>query len=326
MKKIALILMVIALLLFASGCSKQQADSNKVLIYASSNDDTIQLYQKRLAEQFPQYEVTIEYMASGNLAAKLLAEGKATQCDIAYDMDNSQLPKLFDLLADLSAYDSSIFMEDMLLPGNKALPDTRSGGCIAINPDVLAAKGVPEPTSYQDLLKPEYKGLLSMPNPKSSGTGYMFLKSLVNTWGEEAAFAYFDGFAQNVLQFTSSGSAPVAALKQGEAGIALCMTAQTVTEINNGTNLKILYFAEGSPSSAYSMAMIDGKQKRQAVKDVFDFLYNTLVAEDKALFFPEKIYKDKDFVIENYPVDIVYADMSNNTASEKERLLEKWKY
>ena len=30
--------------------------------------------------------------------------------------------------------------------------------------------------------------------------------------------------------------------------------------------------------------------------------------------------------IENYPKDIHYADMSNNTAAEKIRLLENWEY
>ena len=43
--------------------------------------------------------------------------------------------------------------------------------------------------------------------------------------------------------------------------------------------------------------------------------------------FPEemkKIYKDKDFVLENYPTDIPYADMTNNTPERKAELLEKW--
>ena len=58
-----------------------------------------------------------------------------------------------------------------------------------------------------------------MPNPRSSGTGYNFLKSLVNAWGEDEAFAYFDRLAENVYQFTSSGSGPVNALVQGEADV-----------------------------------------------------------------------------------------------------------
>ena len=41
---------------------------------------------------------------------------------------------------------------------------------------------------------------------------------------------------------------------------------------------------------------------------------------------PEKLYKDRTFTLKNYPQNIVYADMSNDTVEEKGRLLAKWKY
>ena len=104
------------------------------------------------------------------------------------------------------------------------------------------------------------------------------------------------------------------------------MTAQTVTAINDGANLKIVFFEEGSPFSLYGIAMPEGKQNRKAVREVFDFFYTTLVPEDKELFYPEQIYKDKTFEIQNYPTYIHYADMSNNTTEEKIRLLENWEY
>ena len=165
-----------------------------------------------------------------------------------------------------------------------------------------------------------------MPSPKSSGTGYMFLKSLVNEWGEEEAFAYFDKLTGNILQYTSSGSGPVNALIQEEVAIGLGMTGQAVTMINEGHPLEIIYFDEGSPYCLYGQSMIKGKEKREAVRKVFEYMVNTVNYELVANFFPEKIYKDKDFVIENYPSNIVYSDMSNNSIEEKERLLDKWVY
>lgn len=42
---------------------------------------------------------------------------------------------------------------------------------------------------------------------------------------------------------------------------------------------------------------------------------------------PEAIYKDQNTPIENYPTDIVYADMTGGSDfAEKDRLLSKWKY
>ena len=300
--------------------------SKKVVIYSGAEEYRNEYFMKRLTEQFPDYEITIEYMPTGNLAAKLAAEGTSTDIDIIYDLDYSYAGLVEGYLCDLSEYDQTIYADDVIAPSGKYLAETRNGGAVIINPDVLEAKGLAEPTCYADLIKPEYKGLVSMPNPKSSGTGYMFVKNLVNAWGEDEAFDYFDALAENILQFTSSGSGPVNALIQGEAAVGLGMTAQAVTKINEGANLKILFFEEGSPFSLYGFAMPDGKQNRKAVREVFNYFYTDLVCEDKQLFYPEKIYKELDFEIENYPINIPYGDMSGNTTEEKTRLLDNWEY
>ena len=165
-----------------------------------------------------------------------------------------------------------------------------------------------------------------MPSPKASGTGYMFLKSLVNAWGEEKAFEYFDSLTENILSYTSSGSGPVKSLIQGEVAIGLGMTAQAVTEINSGAPLKILFFEEGAPYTLYGQSIIKGKETREAVKQVFDYMINEYNYINNETFFPEKIYKNKDYLVQNYPANIQYADMGNNTIEEKNRLLDKWKY
>lgn len=310
-----------------SGNAAAPASSdNRVVIYSGAEEYRNEYFLKRLNEEFPDYNITIEYMPTGNLAAKLAAEGTETDMDIFYDLDFSYAGLVEQYLADVSEYDQSIFVDDCKVPSGKYLAATRNGGAVIINPDVLAEKGLPEPTSYQDLLKPEYKGLVSMPDPKSSGTGYMFVKNLVNAWGEDAAFEYFGKLADNILQFTSSGSGPVNALVQKEAAIGLGMTAQAVTAINDGANLKILFFEEGSPYSLYGYAIPEGKQNRPEVKAVFDFFYNTLVREDKELYYPEQVFVDQVNNIENYPTNIKYGNMEGNTTEEKARLLEKWEY
>ena len=181
-----------------------------------------------------------------------------------------------------------------------------------------------EPTSYADLLNPIYKGLISMPDPKASGTGYMFYLSLVNTWGVEVALPYFDRLAENVLSFTSSGSGPVNALVGKEVAIALGMTAHAVQEINNGENLEILFFDQGSPYSLYGQGIIAGNETDEAVVEVFKYLAGELTVELCANFYPEKIFADTDFTLENFPQNIHYADMSNNTPERKAELLAKW--
>jgi iron(III) transport system substrate-binding protein len=150
---------------------------------------------------------------------------------------------------------------------------------------------------------------------------------LINVRGEDAAFAYFDRLAENVLQFTSSGSGPVNALIQGEAGIGLGMTFQVVTTINQGIPLTITFFEEGSPYSAYGTAIIKGKETKKAVKEVFDFFLTKLIYEDKELFLPEQVFKAQSNNIPNYPLNVPAADMTGiEDLAEKQRVLENWKY
>ena len=309
--------------LFGSSCSSKET----VIIYTSAEDYRVAYMTERLNEAFPQYNIVIEYMPTGNHAAKLLAEGKNTACDITYDLEYTYLAKLEaeGILADLSGYDFSVFAEDVV-KSHYYMPEYRNGGAIIINPKVLADRGLTVPTCYDDLLKPEYKDLISMPNPASSGTGYMFLLAMVNARGEDAAFVYFDQLAENVLQFTSSGSGPVNALIQGEVAIGLGITGTAVNAIKNGAQLEILFFEEGSPYALYGQSIIAGKETRPAVKEVYDFLYSTYAYENCEKFFPEPLFKDRSFAIENYPEGIVYGDMSGDTPEAKAHLLEKWKY
>lgn len=326
MKNLRLMLLAVVLAGVLVGCSKKGTD---IVIYSCSEDYKNEYYLAELQKQFPEYNFTLDYQGSGAAAAKLKAEGNQTQADILLSWEYTYFDMLTDYLADVSYYDESIYLDDMVSPSGRYLPECRNSGAVIVNTDLLAERGLPEPTSYQDLLKPEYKGLLSMPNPKSSGTGYMFLRALTNTWGEDEAFKYFDGFAENIVQFTSSGSGPVNALVQKEAAVALGMTAQAVTMINEGAPLKILFFEEGVPFSQYGHAMTRKAESREdydKLKEVFDYLVKVVTPACDAKFFPEQVFVDKVFSLPNYPENIPYGDMSNNTTEEKTRLLEKWVY
>jgi iron(III) transport system substrate-binding protein len=284
--------------------------------------------QELLKQQFPTYNITVQVLSTGNHAAKIKAEAQETEADITLNLETGHLESLKDVLADLSSYDASDFLDDLVPADRTYLPWDKSSGAIVINREKLTAIGLPVPASYEDLLKSEYKGLISMPNPKSSGTGYMFLVSLINAWGEDRAFAYFDSLSENILQFTTSGSGPVNALIQGEVAVGLGMTLTATQAINSrGVPLEMLFFAEGAPSITTGMGIIKGKENRPAVKEVFTFAMTKLVKDDKELYCPEAIFKNQPNNIPNYPRNIPYADMTGvYDIALKERLLAEWKY
>ena len=327
MKKILSLLLMFVLcfgcMTALSGCGKK---GNTVVIYSSDEDYINEYFLQRLEEQFPDYNIQIEYLSTGENAALLKTEGLDTACDIVWGLEVGYLDNMTGLLADISDYSDDHYVADMQMGNGKYLVAHRYSGCIVVNTDTLQKKGLAVPTSYEDLLKSEYKNLIAMPNPKSSGTGYIYLKSLVNAWGEDKAFDYFDKLSKNVMQFTSSGSGPINLLVQGEIAIAMGMTSQAVREQQAGQPFEILFFEPGAPYTACGYGIIEGKQDNPAVKEVFDFFYNTLVQEEKDKFLPETIFEGQEMKVEGYPAEIPYANMDGNTADEKTRLLGKWIY
>ncbi len=317
------LILIVAIGCLFTGCT---GGKEKIVIWTSGEDYKNEHYLARLEEQFPDYDITLEYMSSSTIAAKIKEEGALSECDIILSQEYSYLDMCEDVLVELTDFDFSPFLDDIVPASKKYSPELRNGGCIIVNKTILAQNNLEAPKSYNDLLDAKYKKLIAMPNPASSGTGYMFLRQLVNQWGESEAFDYFSKLTANIWQYTSSGSGPVNAIVQGEVAIGLGMTAQAVVEKNNGVDLEIIFFEDGSPFSMYGNAIVKKEEVRASVTEVFNFLSTTLVKENNDLFNPEQIFKDHLPEVKGFPKNIAYGDMSNSTITEKERLLKKWTF
>ncbi len=285
--------------------------------------------QKQLDEKFPQYNVIVMYMSTGKAAAKIYAEGEKSEVDIVVGLETGYMSKIKGSLEDISGRSRIDYMEGVTPADNGNLWVTweRQAGAIVVNRDILDKYGLEAPQSYEDLLKPEYKGLVAMPDPKSSGTGYFFYNNWVNLWGEEATLAYVDKLYGNIKQFTESGSGPIKLLKQGEVAIGLALTFQAVSERNDGQPFEIVFPEQGSPYSLTGSAIVKGHGQKTGVGEVYDYIINEFLVYDKENFSPEAIYAGQQNLIPNYPQNINYADMTGIQDDKvKERLLALWKY
>ncbi len=304
-------------------------NEESIVICASTEQFRNEALQEQLNARFPDKNIIVMYMATGKAAAKVYAERTNTEIDILLGLETGYLNKIKHNLADISGISKIPYCEGVGIADNGNLWATweRQAGAIVVNRDILAKHGLEAPKTYEDLLKPEYKGLIAMPDPKSSGTGYFFYKTWVNTMGTEKALAFVDALYPNLKQFTESGSGPIKLLKQGEIAIGLALTFQAISESNGGQPLEVIYPQEGSPYSLTGTAMIDGHQEKEGVLEVYDFIINEFIVYDKENFSPEQIYENQVNKIPNYPQNIPYADMTGiQDDVEKERLLAIWKY
>lgn len=340
-------LSVIALLLCTAfvlaGCrstddqnsTSSSTGKDRVVIYTAAEDERIAYIQSELDKQFPDTEIVIQSLGTGQLLSKLQAEGKDSDCDIFYDLEvvNAEiiLNASPDLFVDLSDYDFSIY--DPSVTGytdrhHKYAVNGKTAGAFLANTRMLEEKGLPIPTTYEDMLKPEYAGLISMPSPKSSGTGYSYYNGMVTILGEEAAMKYFEELNPNIKEYTTSGSAPAKAAVRGDVAIAYGLLWQCVNYANENEGLTVVVPEQGLAFDLFTMGMISGHETKGSVKEVFTYLYNELNKPQCAKFNPDKIYADMPAAeIQNYPENYKEITMAGLFDFQyKQDLLDKWKY
>lgn len=320
MKKIYLLIMIgVCLLLTGCGSNKE-----RVVIYTSMEENRNQELKKMLKEKFTDIDVIVQYMATGNSAAKIKNEGSNVEADIVIDLETAHVVSLENNFADISNIDSSMYLDGEVKSKNY-LPWVKYTMNLIVDNDYMKEHNLSVPKTYEDLLKEEYKGLIAMPDPKTSGTGYAFYLNVVNIMGEDKAIEYFKKLKNNLREFTTSGSGPTNLLKQKEIAIAMGMTAQGVEAINDGYNFSIASLSTGSPYNTTSAAIIKGRESNENVIKVFEWLIKDFGLYDKEYFMPDKILKDQKISVENYPTDLVDANMSGiDSTKTKDKLTERW--
>ncbi|MEW5961763.1 MAG: extracellular solute-binding protein [Chloroflexota bacterium] len=136
----------------------------------------------------------------------------------------------------------------------------------ASNTNYLAEKGLSAPTSWDDLLKPEWQGQILVAHPSSSGTSYTHLCTIIQMRGEEAAWQYERALAGNILQFTKSGSAPARFVGAGEAAVGIVFSHDIVKQLEGGLPLTLTFPQEGTGYEIGGTAMVKGAQHPDLAK------------------------------------------------------------
>ena len=315
-----LVIMTFMMTLLLGGCGNDDA----IVIYSSMEEERNQALKEQIKEKFPNYNIEVQAINTGNSAAKIKNEGQNIEADIILGLETAHMENLKDNFADLSNYSTDMYLDGMIT-SNKYYLWEMSSESIFIDKKYFKDHKLAIPETYDDLLKSEYKGLIAMPDPKTSGTGYAFYLNVVNIKGEEKSLNYFKKLKENIREFTASGSGPTNLLKQGEIAIAMGMTAQGVAAINEGYDLELVELKTGAPYNTCSIGIIKGRENKKNMEEVFTWLLEVANKYDKEHFMPDIILKDQNNQVKNYPSKIKYADMKGiDSVSKKDDLTAKW--
>ena len=140
-----------------------------------------------------------------------------------------------------------------------------------INEAVLKEKGLPVPETWKELGDPRYKGLIAMPNPNTSGTGYVMMTTIIQVYGEEPAFDLLKAIHKNVAQYTRSGGDPSLLAGRGEVAIGVSFANDVVERARKGLPIRFIAPRDGTGWEIGGLSLVQGGPNRAGALRLVDW-------------------------------------------------------
>ena len=320
----------VALALSFMGISSVTAGDLQV--YTALEDDELAVYIPAFEKAHPDINLSIVRDSTGIVTAKLLAEKDNIQADVVWGTAATSL-LVCNELGMLEGYNPKGIekvrkgMKDgkndpVRWVGIKAYVTGIVGNTIE-----MEKKGLTLPKSYADLLKPEYKGNIVMPNPASSGTGFLTVSAILQIMGEEKGWDYLDQLHENIAQYTHSGSKPAKLAGKGEFPIGISFAYRGFTQRAKGEPVVVAFPAEGSGYEVEANALMKKPRIKKEARVFLDWAIS-----DDAMAMYAKVYPivATDIKVEapdgwpDNPMSVLIDNDLDWAASNRKRILKEW--
>lgn len=324
MKRIILALALVTL------CAAK-ALAGEVLVYTALEDDQIPRYIKSFKEQHPDIDLKFVRDSTGIVTAKLLAEKDNPQADVIWGLSAVSLmqAKQAGMLEPYTPTNG-----DKILPAYKdavtppswfGIDAWMTGFCV--NTVELANRKLALPESFADLAKPEYKGLVTMPNPASSGTGFLTVSAILQLMGEDAGWAYLDALNDNISTCTHSGSKPCKLAGTGESVVGISFGYRGLQQQKKGEPIATVFPKEGSGWDLEANALVKKAAIKPEAKVFLDWAVSMDAMKEYAKSFAITGYPTGEPVPDGFPADPAKQMVKNDfdwAAKNRDRILAEW--
>lgn len=308
-----------------------QAAATELTVYTATEAEQLKSYAAEFNKAHPDIKINWVRDSTGIVTAKLLAEKNNPKADVVWGLAGTSLmimkkegmlqeykPKGLEKL-------NKNFYENSTNPSWVGMDAWVASICM----NTVEAKkhGLKAPTSWKDLTKPEYKGHIIMPNPASSGTGYLDVSSWLQLFGEKKGWAFMDGLHKNIARYTHSGSKPCKLAAAGETTFGISFAYKGAVLANKGAPVKLIFPSEGLGWEMEATAIIKGTKKLEAAKTLVDWSItreaNEMYNKGYAVVAMDGVAKP----IKNYPENIVDMLIDNDfewAANNRSAILKEW--
>ena len=329
----AMLVAAIVAALGAVSCSPGEQQGEKLVVYTAMEIDELVLYRKAWEKKYPNIPIKIVRDSTGIMTAKLLAEKNNPKADVVWALAATSL-----LLCDEAGMVKG-YNPEGIGRVEKAFRDVKHAEarwvgikawmCGFTNNTIECKKlGLAYPTSYEHLIKPEYKGRLVMPNPASSGTGFLFVSSILQLKGEKEGWAYLDKVHENMAQYTHSGSKPSKLAGKGEYPIGISFAFRALKQKAKGEPVVLTLPKEGSGWEVEANALIRKPNIKKEAKLFLDWAISDEMMKMYSKFWPTtSVPVETDIELKGWPKDVSKQLIENDfywAAKNRVRILKEW--
>ncbi|GGO75419.1 putative 2-aminoethylphosphonate ABC transporter substrate-binding protein [Marinobacterium nitratireducens] len=320
-----------AALLAALASLSASAEQAELTVYTALEANDLKKYADRFNEDHPDIKINWVRDSTGIITAKLLAEKENPRADVIWGLAGTSLLVLSDQ-GMLQPY-APVGVEKLAKGFRDANdPPAWTGmdawvAALCVNRYEMEKNGLPVPKSWKDLLDPVYKGHVIMPNPASSGTGYLDVSSWLQLFGEDEGWKYMDGLHANISRYTHSGSKPCKLAATGETAIGVSYAYRAAKLKNQGAPLDVVVPEEGVGWELEASAIVKGTHNLDAAKKLMDWSVslraNELYNEGYAVVALPGVAKP----VAHFPPEVTERMIENDfswAAANRARILEQW--
>jgi iron(III) transport system substrate-binding protein len=317
--------------LFAA-CTLRAQAATELTVYTALEVEQLKAYQQAFEKRYPDIRIKWVRDSTGIVTAKLIAEKDRPQADVVWGLAGSSLAVLkqqgmLEAYAPHSLAQIGANYRDSDNPPAWVGMDVWAAS-ICFNTVEAQKQGLPRPAKWEDLANPVYKGKIVMPNPASSGTGYLDVSAWLQTFGEEGGWAYMDKLHQNIGQYTHSGSKPCKQAAAGEFPIGISFEYPAIQLKRKGAPLAIVLPEEGLGWEIEATAIIKGTAKLDAAKTLADFAASREAMELYKANFAVLAQPGIAEPFEELPADYEQRLIANDfkwASENRDRVLAEWR-
>ena len=142
---------------------------------------------------------------------------------------------------------------------------------LGVNEKLLKEKNLPVPETWKDLGDPKYRGLIAMPNPNTSGTGYVLMTTIVQIYGDDPGFELLRAIHKNVAQYTRSGGDPSLLAGRGEVAIGVSFANDVVERGRKGFPIRFIAPKDGIGYEIGALSLVKGASNRESALRLIDW-------------------------------------------------------